>query len=65
MVVGVVWAGLNAWGLRRRVRLAHYSSYVFAVAQILTCFGFVFGAGLFFLLLKPEMRGYYDARIDS
>ncbi len=65
VLVGAVWAGLNAWGLRRRVRLAHWSSYVFAAAQILTCFGTVFGAGLFFLLSKREMRGYYDARIDG
>lgn len=65
IVAGGIWAGLNAWGLRRRVRLAHYSSYLFAVAMLLSCFGTVFGAGLFFLLGKKEMKGYYDARIGS
>lgn len=59
------WAALNAWGMRRRSRLAHVSSILFAIAQILTCFGWVFGAGLLVLLFKKEMKGYYDKRVDE
>jgi len=64
VVIGA-WAALNAWGLRRRSRLAHWSSCAFAVVQIASCFGWVFGVGLFFLLFKKEMKGHYDARIES
>jgi hypothetical protein len=59
------WAGLNAWGLRKRSKIAHWSTFVFAVSQILCCFGWVFGAGLMFLLFKREMKGYYDVRPTS
>ena len=59
------WAALNAWGLRKRSRIAHWSSFVFAISQILVCFGWVFGVGLLFLLFKKEMQGYYDERPTS
>ena len=65
VLVAGLWAAINAWGLSRRSRLAHYSSFVFGIAQLFTCFGTMFGIGLIFLLSKPEMKGYYDARIGS
>lgn len=59
------WAGLNAWGLRKRSKIAHWSSFLFALCQIVLCFGAVFGFGLMFLLFKREMKGYYDERPSS
>jgi len=56
------WAGINAFGLSRRSKLAHWSSVGFAIFTIFSCFSWVFGAGLLFLLFKKEMKGYYDAR---
>lgn len=56
------WAAINAFGLFRRSKLAHWSSVGFAIFTIVTCVGFAFGLGLLFLLFKPEMKGYYDAR---
>lgn len=56
------WAGLNAFGLLRRSKLAHWSSVAFGIFTIFSCFSWMFGAGLIFLLFKKEMKGYYDAR---
>lgn len=65
LVVMGGWGALNAFGLRKRSRIAHWSSFVFALTQIVSCFGTVFGIGLMFLLFKKEMQGYYDERPTS
>lgn len=62
LVVTGLWAGLNAWGLGKRSKVAYASSIGFAIAMILSCFPMMFGAGLLFLLFKREMKGYFGPR---
>lgn len=62
VVVMAAWAGLNYWGLNKRSKIAYASSVGFALVTILSCFPWIFGAGLVFLLFKREMKGYFDTR---
>jgi hypothetical protein len=68
MLVGVLvyvvifgaWGGLNAWGLGKRSKVARYSSIVFSAATIATCCAAPIGGFLLYLLLRKDVKGYFD-----
>ncbi len=60
-IVMGAWAGLNHLLLGKRSKLAVYSSIAYAVASLATCFSFIMVGGVFFLLFRKEMKGYFDA----
>jgi uncharacterized BrkB/YihY/UPF0761 family membrane protein len=54
------WAGVNAWGLGKRSKVARWSSIGFSVAMCTTCIATPFGAFLLFMLLKRDVKSYFD-----
>jgi hypothetical protein len=60
VVVFGAWAGLNAWGLRRRSKLARWSSIGFAAATMATCCATIFGGFLLYQLLRRDVKSYFD-----
>ncbi len=61
VIVMGAWAGLNHLLLRKRSKLALYSSIGYAVASLATCFSVIMVGGIFYLLFRKEMKGYFDA----
>jgi hypothetical protein len=60
VVIFGAWAGLNAWGLRQRSKLAHWSSIAFAAATVMSCCASLFGGFLLYLLLRRDVKSYFD-----
>jgi hypothetical protein len=60
VVVFGAWAALNAWGLGKRSRVARWSSIAFAIATVVTCCSWPFGGFLLFMLLKKDVKAYFD-----
>jgi len=54
------WGGLNAWGLGKRSKVARYSSIMFAAATIATCCASPIGGFLLYMLLRKDVKGYFD-----
>ena len=53
------WAALNAWGLGRKSKVAHWSSIAFAGATIATCCAAPIGGVLLYVLLRRDMKSYF------
>ena len=53
------WGALNAWGLGKRSRVAHWSSILFAAATMATCCAAPFGGFLLFLLLRKDVKAHF------
>ena len=64
VVVMGAWAGLNHVLLGKRSKVALYSSIGYAIASLATCFSFIMVIGVFYLLFKKEMKGYFDAPVS-
>jgi hypothetical protein len=68
MVLGVLayvvifgaWGGLNAWGLGKRSKVARWSSILFSAATIATCCAAPVGGFLLYMLLRKDVKGYFD-----
>jgi hypothetical protein len=57
----LAWAGLNYMLLGKRGKAAFYSSILYAIASLASCFGIVMVIVLFVLLFKKEMKDYFTA----
>jgi hypothetical protein len=60
VIVFGAWGGLNAWGLGKRSKVARWSSIGFAAATIATCCASPIGGFLLYLLLRRDVKGYFD-----
>ena len=56
------WGLLNAWGLRKRSKLARWSSIAYAAAIMATCCAWPIGGFLLYMLLRRDMKTYFDER---
>jgi hypothetical protein len=54
------WGILNAWGLGKRSRAARWSSIAFAAATMATCCAWPFGGFLLYMLLRRDVKSYFD-----
>ncbi len=60
VIVMGAWAGLNHMLLGKRSKVALYSSIAYAVASLASCFSVIMVGGIFYLLFRKEMKGYFD-----
>lgn len=67
MLVGVgyvlvfgAWGLLNAWALGKRSKAARWSSLAFAAGSIMSCYAWPFGAFLLYMLLRRDVKAYFD-----
>jgi hypothetical protein len=59
LVLGT-WGVLNAWGLGKRSKVARWSSIFFAAACMVSCFAWPFGGFLLYMLLRRDVKAYFD-----
>ena len=64
VVILAAWGGLNAWGLKKRSKLARFSSLAFAMAIVTTCCAAPFGGFLLYYLLRRDVKEYFDSPPD-
>lgn len=61
VLIFAVWAAVNAWGLKKRSKVARISSLAFALAIIMTCCAAPFGGFLLYLLFRRDVKEHFDA----
>lgn len=61
VAIFAVWGAVNAWGLKKRSKLARISSLGFALAIVMTCCAAPFGGFLLYLLFRRDVKEYFDS----
>ena len=60
VVVFGAWGLLNAWALGKRSKAARWSSLAFAAGSIMSCYAWPFGGFLLYMLLRRDVKAYFD-----